>query len=315
MTQSIKDPVQALYDNMEEHGIDIARAHRNPVQRFRASEAANCLRQTWYRLSGYRPAPRDGNGQIYGICGDIDHDVTRQLFENFGVEIGGVQYNDDGSVKEQLFFTEEFSVETPAGTIEVVLSTRADGEIDTPRGKSALLEIKGKGYWVFDWLQKAFTLGFRSAEHGQMEAGHEAMLQRVKEKDKNSYWQTQVTMKLSKKDICYLLYKDRSSGQLGVVNDETGERSGVYVEFDPELFQTILERFAFIKRKLMEGKPPAPEFSAGSKECSYCPFNYMCHGAEERRVKGLKPVVLYPGPQMEIHLEDKNDDDYQEEPN
>lgn len=309
----MKDPVQELYDKMEEHGLDVARAHRRPVQRFRASEAAACVRQIWYRLSGYRPSPRTPDSQMYGTCGDVDHDVTRQILEHFGIEVGGVAHKEDGSVEELMFFTEKFVVETPTGPVEVVISGRADGEIETPRGR-ALFELKGKGYWPFDWLQKAFVSGFRSKDHGQMPGGHEAMLQRVKEKHKDNYWQTQVMMKLTKHTLTYVLYKDRSTGQLGVVNETTGERSGVYVEFEPELFEQILERFAFVKRKLDEGKPPAPEHSAGSKECSYCPFYYLCHGAEERRAKKKKPVIKYPGPQMEIHLEDRQEDDYEPEP-
>jgi CRISPR/Cas system-associated exonuclease Cas4 (RecB family) len=240
---------------------------------------------------------------MYGTCGDVDHDITRQIFDHYGIKVGGIEHNEDGSVKETMFFTEEFTVESAKGPVTVTVSSRADGEIDTPRG-NALLEIKGKGYWPFDWLQKAFTGGYRSAEHGQMSPGHDAMLQRVKEKHKDNYWQTQITMKLTKHKVAYLLYKDRSTGQLGVRNEETGERSGVYVEFEPELFESILQRFAYVKRKLEEGKPPAPEFSDGSKECSYCPFYYMCHGAEKRRVKGQTPAIKYPGPQMEIHLED-----------
>ena len=313
MTDKIKDPAQALYAAMEEHGLDVARAHKRPVQRFRASEASSCVRQIWHRLNGDRPAPRTSDNLIYGVCGDIDHDATRQIMENFGIEVGGVIHNKDGSVEETMFFTEKFVVDTPTGPVEIVLSGRADGEIMTPLGR-ALLEIKGQGFYAFDWIQKAFVAGFRSGEHGQMPGGHGALLQRIKEKKRDHYWQCQVAMKLTKHERAYLLYKDRSTGQLGIHNPETGERTGVYIEFEPEVFEEILQRFAFVKCKLLEGKPPAPEHSAKSKDCSYCDFYYLCHGAQERREAKKKPAILYPGPQMEIHLEDREEGDHDPEP-
>jgi hypothetical protein len=158
-------------------------------------------------------------------------------------------------------------------------------------------------YWVYDWLNKAFVAGYN-----RIKAGHRAALARVKEKHKDNYWQCMVTMKLTHKKQCYLLYKDRSTGTLGLHNPETGERMGVYVKFDPEIYEEILQRWAYVKTCLDQKTPPAPEFSAGSKECAYCDFRYLCHDAEDRRARGKKPVIKYPGPQMEIHLEDHPDE-------
>lgn len=290
----MKDPVQALYDSLDEEGIEGARAHTAPPRRFRASEASKCVRETWYRLSGCRPAPRQARNFIYGINGDADHDITRQLMNHHGVRVGGVTFDPEtGEAVEHMSVRKEFEVEQAGRTIPIEMACRADGELETPRG-SAVLEIKGMGYYPYDWLNKAFVKG-----------GHDGALKRIHDKHKSYVWQTQVTMALTGHKLCYLLVKDRSTGTLGLHNPETGERSGIYIEFDPELFEQIKQRFALIKRKLQDGEPPMPEFADGSNECSWCPFYYMCHGAQVRRNKGEEPAVLYPGPQFEEHLQDE----------
>jgi CRISPR/Cas system-associated exonuclease Cas4 (RecB family) len=290
-----KDPAQILYDEMYEAGMQRARDHKRPVQRFRASEAGKCMRAIWYRLSGYRPSPRDGRSQMYGICGDADHDITRQMLRHHGVEVGGVTFLDDGTVDEGAILVEEFDVETPTGeVIQVAVSCRPDGFIDMPGYDNAVLEIKGTGFWPFNWLQKMFC-----------KDGQAGALERVRTKHPDNLAQTQVTMKLSKREKAYLLYKDRSSGQIGLYNEDTGERAGVYIDFDEEMWEEILQRWAFVRKSLNEGKPPAPEYSDGSQSCGWCDFYYMCHGAETRRQKGLTPVIEYDGPKIDIHLEDR----------
>jgi hypothetical protein len=121
-----KDPVQELYDKMEEHGIDLARTHRKPVQRFRASEAAACLRQIYYRLFGYRPAPRSPGTMVYGVCGDADHDITRQMFRHYDIPVHDVVFEEDGSISEKNFVILNVTVETPDGPVDIIISGRAD---------------------------------------------------------------------------------------------------------------------------------------------------------------------------------------------
>jgi CRISPR/Cas system-associated exonuclease Cas4 (RecB family) len=288
----MKDPVQALYDSLNNDGVEEVRAHSPPPRRFRASEASKCVREIYHRLNGDRPAPRDAQGFIYGINGDADHDITRQLLTHHGIPVGGVTFEPDGSVKEHMFYRETIPVLQQGRQIPVELTCRADGEIDTPRG-NAVLEIKGMGHYPYKWLNKAFEDG-----------GHDAAAAYVREKNKSYVYQCMVTMYLTGHKLCYLLVKDRGTGTLGLHNADTGERSGIYIEFDEELFDEILNRFAYVKRKLEDGEPPQPEYASGSRDCGWCPFNYLCHGATERRARGVEPAVLYPGPQFEEYHEE-----------
>lgn len=292
------DPIAHVYQKMNEKGVEEARHHTKPPTRFRPSEAADCGRQIWFRLNGQRPAPRNASSDMYGVRGDVDHDVTRQILNHHGSTVHGVTYaNGEGAGEESIIVQKNYTVESPVGPIEIMVSGRADGEIDldidpekslpTP-GTRALCEIKGTGYWPYDWLNKAYELG-----------GHEAAVKRVKEKHPKWYLQCQATMALTGHTKCYLIIVDRSSGTIGLYNQNTNEREGIVLDFDKAVWEELLQKFAYIKRKLDADEMPPAEFSAKSKECSYCPFYYACHGAAERRQKGLEPVILYPGPQIE----------------
>ncbi len=289
-----KDPAQALYDALNEQGIHEARNHTAPPRRFRASEASDCRRKIYHRHSGARPKPRDAQGFIYGINGDADHDISRQMLNHHGIEVGGVTFDPvTGEAVEHLFYREEVMVPMGQREIPVTVTCRADGEINTPRGM-AVLEIKGMGFYPNQWLNKAFETD-----------GHDGALARVHEKHKSYLYQCQVTMALTGHKLCYLMVKDRSTGTLGLHNKETGERSGIYIEFDPDLYAEILQRFAYVKMKLEKDEVPIPEFADGSFNCNYCDFHYLCHGATNRRNRGEEPAILYPGPQFEEHVDEQ----------
>lgn len=299
----MKDPILHLYEQMTEDGLNEVRSYSTPPKRFRASEAADCVRKIWYRLSGYRPAPRDASGKMYGVAGDADHDITRQLFTHYGIKVTGIQINEDGTIKETMYPRVQFPVEHAGQTYMVDIIARADGQIETPRG-DCLLEIKGTGYYRYDWLRKTYEKeGLSGAEA------------RVKAKHSSWYAQCQVTMSLTGLKRTYLVVKDRASATLGVYReDEHGKpilesRTGQYIELDEAAFAQTLQRFAYVMRKLEEGKAPAPEFTAGSMECNYCPFFYLCHGATQREAAGLKPAILYPGPQIDIHAPERMGED------
>lgn len=293
-----KDPIQHLYDMMTENQIDKVRTHYKPSARFRASESADCMRKIWHRLRGDKPAPRSAEGMMYGIIGDIDHDITRDLLNQSGCTVGHVEYDGDGAPgRETLQGRRIYTVDLNGKDIEVEVSARADGSLNTPKGR-ALLEIKGISAWAYDWMNKAFING-----------GHQGVVDYIKEKRPGWYSQMQVSMALFGYDICYLIVKDRSSGTLGFRNPETGERSGAYFQFDPDFFRQTLQRFAFVKSKLgaPDDQGPRPEFAAKSKECGFCDWRWRCHGADERRKKGLEPVYLYPGPQQQEYHDGKSD--------
>lgn len=282
----MKDPCQQLYDSLDAEGLHSAREHTSPPQRFRASEANNCVRQIWHRLSGDRPAPRNGRSLMYGICGDVDHDLTRQLYNGHGVAIGGVSFDDDNQGQEHMFYRKTVTVETPQGPIDIEITARADGELETPQGP-ALLEVKGMGFYYYKFLNEAFEKG-----------GHQAVMERLKDKHMSYLRQCMVTMYLSDHKLCYLVVKDRASGTIGLHNQDTGERSGIYIPFDQELFDETMQRFAYVQRKLNENDPPNPEHTPGSNDCSWCEYKYRCHDMMKRQQSGEEPFIVYPGPQM-----------------
>jgi hypothetical protein len=221
---------------------------------------------------------------MYGVCGDADHDITRQLihYHNPG-SLRGVTFNDDGSVQEELYLREMHDVVRTDGSVEQIeLTCRADGIIDTPHGE-ALLEIKGMGFWAYDWLNKAYNKG--------LDEGTE----RLMTKHRGYYDQCQIAMHLTGHRLTYLLVKDRSTGTLGLLDKKTGLRSGIYIKYDAGYVKGLLLRFAHVARKLREGEAPIPERPDGSYECNYCDFYYRCHG------KFNTGKVDYPGPQVEEH--------------
>ena len=294
--QKIKDPVELVYDDLTEQGLEEVRAHKRPVQRIRASEAANCARQIYYRLDGVRPAPRDARSNMYGIAGDNDHDLTRALLKNVGVEIEGVIFADDGQQEAEIKVQTIKTAGPDGEPIEIVFSARADGILpDTPRGR-CLLEIKGMGMWAYRYLAEAYDRG-----------GHDGALQRIFTKHKKYEWQQEVTMRLYGEEQSYLLVKERDSGTLGLYDTETGVRSGIYMESTEERWNEILKHGAYIMHCLKKEEPPVKEYSAGSKECKFCPFKYACHDKDDRiakkaagQLKGSEPDVLYSGPSIDI---------------
>ena len=285
------DPIKKLYERLQEGAIDKCYAWYKPGRHFRCSESADCVRKLWHRLYGHRPAPRGPVMEVYGICGDLDHDLTRQLFEYADVPIHTVTTLETGAQIEKLLLDQTFQVEHNGETYDVRIRGRSDGEIDTDKGR-VLLEIKGTGFYPYKFLQKAYD-----------KSGLKGLLDRVRGvQDDNSdakhlqwYAQCQVSMGLTGHEYTYLVVKDRSTGTLGFYKEndqgrpDEATRTGVHLPFDQAFFEKTLQRFAYVLRKLDEGVPPAPEFTKGSKPCSQCDFYYRCHGDG-----------VYPGPQIDM---------------
>jgi hypothetical protein len=223
---------------------------------------------------------------MYGMLGDIDHDVTRALFMKHGIEIGEIDFQEDGTQVELLSIRKEYTHQDQV----FVITCRADGKID-----DALLEIKGTGAFPYDWLKKTYL------QHGM-----KGVLTRIKEKHPKWYYQMQVSMLLTDTKRCYLVVKDRATGTLGLEGPD-GSRTGIWIDFDPDVVERILNRFAAIKRGLDANTPPLPEYTAGSRDCGFCDFRYRCHDADDRKAKGLEPAILYPGPQFEENHEREAD--------
>lgn len=293
------DPIQKIYRRLAEGAIDKCIAYYKPGIYFRCSESSRCVTALWYRLRGFRAAPRTPIGEVYGICGDLDHDLTRQMFEYADVPIYMVETLPDGTQVEGLLIDETWPIEHNGETYDVRIRGRSDGEIDTDEGH-VLLEIKGTGFYPYVWLQKAYD------KDGPM-----GLINRIRgtmvEEPKHLQWyaQVQVSMGLTGHKMCYLVVKDRASGTLGFYKeDEYGvpiedSRTGLHIPFDQEFFDMTMQRFAYVLRKLDEGVPPKPEFLKGSKNCRQCDMYYRCHGAAELG------KVVYPGPHLDMEVEDE----------
>ncbi len=293
----MKDPINGLYREMYGENLRHIEKHKNPAMRFRASEAATCWKQIYLRFTGYQPIPVLPDIEMLGVQGSVDHDVTRQLLMHYGVTVNEVTVDVDGNTDETLEAYCEVDVN---GTI-IMVSFRADGEVDTPQGLG-LLEIKSMGYYPYDHLQKAFTAG-----------GNDGCVERIKTKHARYYWQMMLTVYLANKyrgkdyKFAYFLPKDRSGGNLGVgeftrtrdpLTNEytlTNTRTGIYVPYDETIVTHVLAKYAHVSRCVDAYSPPSPQYAAGSDSCEkYCPFVYACHHADERAAKGLEPAVLYP---------------------
>lgn len=272
------DPTHKVYEGLAAEALDEVRNFTKPPVRIRASEAANCSRQIYYRLTGHLPTPFDPFVRLIGMDGDIAHDMSRQLLEHFGVLLDGVE-------KE---ITRTFTVDN----VDFSVVARADGHIsiDDPTGTTvpvwALLEIKSMGGYAYKYLNDAFLYG-----------GNDAVVERVRDKHKSYLQQCTTTAVLHDKEWIYLLVKDRSMSQLGLHDASNGRRSGGAVwKVDMELWDKLLKKFGRIAKAVQNGVPPRAEYADGSKECGQCPFLYLCHNATNRKERGLKPEVVYPIP-------------------
>lgn len=304
----IRDPFERLYEAMAEELVEEARNHRAPSLRFTASSVGNCPWRQWYDLSGYRPAPLTPEAKMRMVQGEIDHNIVRNLFRKYGIEVKGVEFFADTvkegytsaeypgwPVWETMSLRKAVGIEMPDGLTDTIeLSARADGVVGTPMGE-ALFEFKGMGQWAYQAMQKA------------LDDSPECLAARIRANRWYSY-QMQVSMFLFGYKWALLGPKHRSDAQYGfVTEDGDGKpvRRGALVEYDPALANEILQSCAAIQRCVRAGTPPDTGCRElkGSGSCKNCEYAYLCHDADDRRKAGLEPVILYPGPQFEQHHE------------
>ncbi len=281
------DPVKKIYDTLDAEMLEEVIVFKKPPQHFRASEAGECGRRIWYRLSAYRPTPDKTFSKLLSMGGNYDHDVIRQLLKHSDAGIDGLVFLADGGIEEPQIVK---SFEVDGQKFDIV--ARADGYIlldaevvgNSRESVLALLEIKSVDGWTYKHMNDAFVNG-----------GPEGALKYIANARQKYIKQCTVTAKLHSKDWIYLLIRDRSMCQIGLYNAETGARTGGAIwQVDEEEWQRILNKFARISEALKEGKPPRAEYVDGSKECNYCPFYYACHAAKKRKERGITPDVYYP---------------------
>ena len=282
MTDKPIDPVQFLYAEIEKNEIEkIKRFKRSPM-RFRASEAADCSRKIWYRLTGHMPVPRSAFLELVSQSGNIHHDFVRHLLHLYGVKLHGLAMNEDGTVTEDPTIVREFEKNGQKFTV----SGRSDGGIDVQiedEATNAVLEIKSIGAWKYRYINEAF------------EKGPQEIYDYIHKNCKSYVYQGTVMALLQDKDYVYLLLVNRDNMTIGLFSETTGARhGGLQFKVDEELREQILSKFARIQKMVYDGTPPPPEFTQNSTECKQCDFMVYCHGARTRREKGIKPYVQFP---------------------
>jgi CRISPR/Cas system-associated exonuclease Cas4 (RecB family) len=314
------DPIVKMYLDRDEEGREKVRQHRKPAMRFRASGLMDCKRQEFYRQSGFVPTPRYGFNDDWGVDGDVHHDVVRQMLLAYGIKLSGITQAEDGSTDEFMFVTHDFDVDGRTITV----STRQDGWINHEDYGWMLMEIKSVGHWPMHYMQKAYEHGWTDELGVEHPPGEETALLYLIEKKPE--WIAQILAGLAiarargpeslpfdadeqyTLDHAYLVIKDRSNCHIGYHTDTMPLLGGIRVPFDQEKFDKILRRCYITKGKVLDGTPPLPEFPAGSKQCGYCPFKYLCHDADKRRKTGLEPAVVYPDDAIRIDFNDEPTD-------
>ena len=316
------DPIiKYLYDARDEEGREKARNQRNPARRFRASGLTDCKRQEFYRQSGWIEKPRYAVSDDYGVDGDVHHDVVRQMMLAYGIRLAGITQAEDGSTDEFMFVTQDFDVTNDNGdTASITISTRQDGWIFHEDYGWMLMEIKSVGHWPYTYMAKAFFEGWKDENGKQYPPGEDAALAYIWEKKPEYIAQIMAGLAIGKErgpsnlpfdteeqytlDHAYLVIKNRSDCHIGY-HDRDGNKDplgGIIIPWDADLFQKILRRCQVVKGKVNDGVAPIPEYPAGSKQCSYCPFKYACHDADKRRKQGKEPAIVYPDPAVKVEF-------------
>jgi CRISPR/Cas system-associated exonuclease Cas4 (RecB family) len=305
------DPIQRMYLNRDERERQKIRDYKKPPARFRASELADCKRKIWYRHSGYVPAPRTGFSDDWSIDGDVHHDVVRQIMLEFGIQLCGITQHESGSTEEDGFVAHDFDVDGRTITV----STRQDGWIWHEDYGWMLLEIKSQGHWVYHYVNKAYTDGWKDDAGVEYPAGPKAAVAYLMEKKPEYLAQVMAGIAIARAqgsaptpdgepldlDHAYLVIKDRGNCHIGLGTGD-GDLQGLVIPYDQDILDKALRRAYVVKGKVLDGQPPMAEFTAGSKQCGYCPYRYACHDADKRRKQGLDPVLVYPDPACGIEF-------------
>lgn len=284
-----KDPIQRVYEGLaadsradalsKPHDTETWRYKKRPPLRFRASESGGCPRRLYYRLVGCVPQPESASLKLKQLEGNVAQDVVRQLFLKYGIELGGIRVEPDGSIVETLDGAKTFEVERGDRTVTVRVSARADGSIDTPRGLALLFEFKTITTNSVRWLQVAFDQG-----------GEPKALERIHNKSPWYENQVQITMAVFDGELTYFGHKNKDTTDYGLALPN-GERTGLYIAYDREIVDGILREFALVSDAIEAGTPPDLSLCPldGSRDCGWCPFYYQCYGVAKNDGK-----VVYP---------------------
>lgn len=264
------DPVKQTYAMLDAGALaEFNDGYKRP-QRFRASEVANCSRQIWYAVSGYeKDSPEQGKQSLYGVYGDLTHDVIRNLMLQAGVKLDGLEFHEDGSITELVDLREKVTY----NGVEFTVAARADGIVEID-GKRYGLEIKSVSAYVYDYMHKVLTGTATKNMKAQYGEGPIGLRKYIAAKYKKYLQQAHLTAYLAGLDGTYLVIADRSSCQFGF----DGDGSALLLDLDMDMVNETLAKLAMIQKKIASGDPPMRDFNKGSKECGWCPYQGRCWG-------------------------------------
>lgn len=258
------EPVEQVYKFLDQKNREEAQYPRPSHQRFRPSEAHACSRATYYRHNDVPPKVVPGFVSLYGRDGDLAHTSTHWLMYHAGVDIGGIEFNEEtGEAKELDFFRKEVTHNGETFTI----SGRSDGRV-TFNGQEHLLEIKSVDGFKYMHMQKAYDKG--------------ELHKYIREGNKGTYLkflqQSMVACKCLGLESVYLLVKDRSLCQLGFLDKATEHREcGLVIPFEQEMYDATLDKWAAIHKAVRLGEPPMREYTEGSYMCDrLCSYGHIC---------------------------------------
>lgn len=277
------NPVQKIYEYLEEKEAARSARPRTDQVRFRPSELGGCWREIYYRLAGYEPRPIDGRTALLFGDGDLHHDSIRKLMLAAGVELGDLTFSADGSVEETGSVMRTLVVPFGGKDYEVLISGRMDGSVRTEHGMD-LLEIKSVGTWKFQKFQNAFLKG---GEKAIMKLLRDDVKARAgarpnpRHANRRFWFQFQATMIAADRSAMYVVFKNRDTGEIGFL-DEEGARHGFRVVADEGVQSEILARCARVLKALDEKRPPSQEFMDGTTPCNMCSFYQHCWGAMKK---------------------------------
>lgn len=284
MTPMLKhDPIRDAYVTQHAKNIERLRRTKVPPQRFTASELGYCKRRIYYRHMGYIPSVFTARGSDYSRDGDAHHDLVRTFMADMGgAVIEHVERNREGLLAIETF---QKDVKVKHKGVTLTMHARVDGGLKLGRSK-ATLEIKSIGnrdYYAYNniWSQSLDV---------------ERVVAHMQENNRGFVYQAHLGMFAMGTKLAAVVLKGRDCCATGLHSQRDTDQILGYVplKWSPATWTTVLNRCVAVEQAKQDQTPPRAEFLKSSKECGYCPFFHLCHGAEKRKKQGLTPHELHP---------------------
>jgi hypothetical protein len=204
--------------------------------------------------------------------------------------IGAVKRNKAGLLAEETF-AKDVTVKHKGLTL--TFHARVDGTVKLGRSE-AVLEIKSIGnrdYWAYNnvWTQNLSA---------------DAVANHMAENNMNFIYQAHVGMFATKLKQAAIVLKGRDCCATGLHSQRDPEQilGHVPIKWSPAIWTQVLNRCSIVQKAKDDMRPPRAEFLQSSKECGYCPFFHLCHGAAKAKKKGQP--VLHPQLGEKLHVKD-----------